>query len=149
MPNTTRIFAFSGSARNVSFNRKLLGIAVGAACAAGAEVTLLASDDYMLSLYAGDWEAVEGLRLKAAKLVSLAKKHHALRIASPEYNLFIMPWLKNTLDWMSRADAKPFAGKAAAVVSASTGRWAGCVRRCSRNSYSSILGVMWCRRIAR
>jgi chromate reductase len=119
MPNTIRILAFSGSARNESLNRKLLAVAVGASRAAGAEVTLLEPDDYTLPLYDGDLESVGGMPVKAAKLVSLALKHHALLIASPEYNSFITPLLKNTLDWMSRADEKPFAGKVAAVVSAS------------------------------
>ena len=125
MFTTIRILAFSGSARNDSLNRKLLAAAVQAARAAGAEVTLLEPAEYTLPLYDGDFESAEGMPEKAAKLISLALKHHALLIASPEYNAFITPLLKNTLDWMSRADAEPFAGKAAAVVSASPGALGG------------------------
>ena len=125
MSTTPRILAFSGSARNGSLNRKLLAVAVEAARAAGAEVTLLDPDDYTLPLYHGDLEAAEGISAKAAKLVKLALGHHALLIASPEYNSFITPLLKNTLDWMSRADEEPFAGKVAAVVSASPGALGG------------------------
>lgn len=125
MSNTIRILAFSGSARNESLNRKLLAVAVDAARAAGAEVTLLNPDDYTLPLYNGDLESVEGLPVKAKQLVALSLKHHALLIASPEYNAFITPLLKNTLDWMSRAEEKPFTGKVAAVVSASPGALGG------------------------
>lgn len=125
MSTPPRILALSGSARNGSLNRKLLAVAVEAARAAGAEVTLLDPDDYTLPLYHGDLEAAEGIPAKATKLVKLALGHHALLIASPEYNSFITPLLKNTLDWMSRADEEPFAGKVAAVVSASPGALGG------------------------
>ena len=125
MSITIRILAFSGSARNGSLNRKLLAVAVGAARAAGAEVTLLDPDDYTLPLYHGDLEAAEGMPAKATQLVKLALSHHALLIASPEYNSFPTPLLKNTLDWMSRAAEEPFAEKVAAVVSASPGALGG------------------------
>lgn len=125
MSNSIRILAFSGSARNESLNRKLLAVTVAAVRAAGAEVTLLDPADYTLPLYHGDLEAAGGMPANAAKLVKLALEHHALLIASPEYNAFITPLLKNTLDWMSRADAAPFAGKVAAVVSASPGALGG------------------------
>ena len=125
MPTTVRILAFSGSARRESLNRKLLAVAVESARAAGAEVTLLDPSDYILPLYHGDEEAANGLPPAAAKLVDLLLAHDALLIASPEYNGFLTPLLKNTLDWMSRADADPFAGKVAAIVSASPGPFGG------------------------
>ncbi len=109
MSTSIRILAFSGSARNGSLNRKLLGVAVDAARTAGAEVTLLEPEDYTLPMYNGDLESTDGLPIKAAKLVSLALQHHALLIASPEYNSFPTPLLKNILDWMSRAEDEPFA----------------------------------------
>lgn len=125
MPTNVRILALSGSARRESLNRKLLAVAVASARAAGAEVTLLDPSDYILPLYQGDEEAATGLPPAAAKLVELMLAHDALLIASPEYNGFITPLLKNTLDWMSRADADPFAGKVAGVVAASPGAFGG------------------------
>jgi NAD(P)H-dependent FMN reductase len=125
MSTNIRILAFSGSARRDSLNRKLLAVAVASARAAGAEVTLLDPSDYSLPLYHGDEEAATGLPPAAAKLVESLLGHDALLIASPEYNGFITPLLKNTLDWMSRADADPFADKVAGVVSASPGAFGG------------------------
>jgi NAD(P)H-dependent FMN reductase len=58
-------------------------------------------------------------------LAELGASHHALLIASPEYNGFITPLLKNTLDWMCRAEPDPFPGKVAAVISASPGPLGG------------------------
>jgi chromate reductase len=125
MAGPVRILAFSGSARRESFNRKFLAAAVGAARAAGAEVTLLDPAEITLPLYNGDLEDTAGMPANATKLVGLISSHGALLIASPEYNSMITPLLKNTLDWCSRADENPFEGKVAAVISASPGMYGG------------------------
>lgn len=125
MPLTPRILAFSGSARRESLNRKLLAVTVAAVREAGGEVTLLDLNDYVLPLYHGDLEDTEGLPANAAKLIELIGSHHALLIASPEYNSMITPLLKNTLDWCTRGEDNPFTDKVAAVVSASPGAFGG------------------------
>jgi NAD(P)H-dependent FMN reductase len=125
MSATPRILAFSGSARRESLNRKFLAVTVAAVREAGAEVTLLAPEDLVLPLYHGDLEDETGLPANAQKLIDLIGRHDALLIASPEYNSMITPLLKNTLDWCSRAEVNPFAGKVAAVISASPGGYGG------------------------
>jgi len=125
MATAPRILAFSGSARRESLNRKLLAVTVEAARAAGGEVTLLDLNDYPLPLYHGDEEDAGGLPANAAKLVGLIREHHALLIASPEYNAMFTPLLKNTIDWCTRAEGNPFEGRVAAVVSASPGMFGG------------------------
>jgi len=124
-PSTPRILAFAGSARRASFNRKLLAIAVEEIRAAGAEVTLLDLNDFSLPLYNGDLEDAQGQPEAAQRLVKLITAHDALLVASPEYNSQITPLMKNTIDWCSRADENPFAGKVAAVISASPGPYGG------------------------
>lgn len=116
-----RILAFSASSRRESLNRKFLAAAVGALERAGAVVTLLRPDEVVMPLYDGDLEDSEGMPANAVKLVGLLASHGALLIASPEYNAMITPMLKNTIDWCSRAEANPFEGKVAAVISASPG----------------------------
>jgi chromate reductase, NAD(P)H dehydrogenase (quinone) len=125
MAKSPRVLAFSGSARRESLNRKFLAVAVGAARAAGAEVTLVDPAEITLPLYDGDLEDSAGMPANATKLIGLLASHGALLIASPEYNSMITPLLKNTLDWCSRADANPFEGKVAAVISASPGMYGG------------------------
>lgn len=125
MANPIRILAFSGSARRESLNKKLLGVAVEAVRAAGAEVTLIDLTDFPMPLYNGDLEDAEGMPANATKLIGLVQQHPALLIASPEYNSMITPLLKNAIDWCSRADDNPFTGKVAAVVSASPGQFGG------------------------
>lgn len=125
MTASSRILAFSGSARRESLNRKALAIAVQFTRDAGGEVTLLDLNDYVLPLYHGDEEDANGLPANAAKLIELITQHDALLIASPEYNSMITPLLKNTLDWCTRGDDNPFVGKVAAVLSASPGALGG------------------------
>lgn len=125
MPTTPRILAFAGSARRESLNRKLLAVTVDAARKAGADVTVIDLNDYPLPIYHGDLEDSQGLPPAAVKLIELVNAHAGLLIASPEYNSFMTPLLKNTVDWISRADDNPFTGKVAAVVSASPGALGG------------------------
>ncbi len=125
MAFSPRILAFSGSARRESLNKKLLAVTVEAAREAGAEVTLIDLNDYTLPLYHGDLEDREGMPENAKKLIQLVVQHDGLLIASPEYNSMFTPLLKNTIDWCTRADDNPFAGKIAAVVSASPGMLGG------------------------
>ena len=125
MPIPVRILAFSGSARRESLNKQLLAATVQAVRAAGGEVTLVDLTDLPLPLYNGDLEDASGLPANAVKLVELITQHSALLIASPEYNSMFTPLLKNTIDWCTRGDDNPFAGKVAAVVSASPGALGG------------------------
>jgi NAD(P)H-dependent FMN reductase len=121
MGNQPRILAFAASARRESLNRRFLAAAVSAATEAGAQVTLLQPEEIAMPLYNGDLEDAEGMPPNAVKLVGLLASHGALIVASPEYNSMVTPMLKNTFDWCSRADANPFEGKVAAVISASPG----------------------------
>jgi len=125
-----RILAFAGSARKDSYNKKVLAAAAEGARKAGAEVTLIDLADYPLPIYDGDLEAGEGLPENAVRLKALFKEADALLLACPEYNGSITPLLKNTIDWVSRPYAgEPslacFAGKTAALLSASPGALGG------------------------
>jgi chromate reductase, NAD(P)H dehydrogenase (quinone) len=120
-----RILAFAGSARRESFNQKLLSVVVGCARAAGAEVMVLQLRELALPIYDGDLEEAEGMPAGAQKLVELITHHQGLLIATPEYNSQMPPLLKNAIDWATRAEENPLAGKVAAVVSASPGNFGG------------------------
>lgn len=125
-----RILAFAGSARQDSFNKRLIRIAAAAAEKAGVEVTLIDMKDYPLPLFDEDLESSEGLPGNAVKLKKLFLEHDALLISSPEYNSSITPLLKNTIDWVSRkaegeAPLAAYQGKVAALISASPGALGG------------------------
>jgi|UniRef100_UPI00404A1868 chromate reductase, NAD(P)H dehydrogenase (quinone) len=125
MSTSPRILAFSGSARRESLNRKFLAVAIRAVEAAGGVVTLVDLNEYTLPLYHGDLEDADGLPANAVKLIDLVQSHAGLLVASPEYNSQVTPLLKNTIDWITRADENPLADKVAAVVSASPGAMGG------------------------
>jgi chromate reductase len=125
-----KILAFAGSARQDSYNKKLVRAAVAGAQAAGVEVTLVDLRDFPMPIYDGDLEAHEGIPENALKFRHLMKVHHGLLIASPEYNSSISPLLKNTIDWVSRpVDGEdgllPFRNKVAALLATSPGGFGG------------------------
>lgn len=125
---TVRLLAFCGSARRDSVNRRLLAAGMVAARRAGAEVTSLDLTRELLPLYDGDAEAAQGLPPAALELKRQFAAHDGFLIATPEYNGFFTPLLKNTLDWVSRpleGSPPPFAGKAAGLLAASPGAQGG------------------------
>ena len=130
MNRPVKILAFAGSTRRDSFNKRLARIAAEGAREAGAEVTVIDLADLPLPLFDQDLEAAEGPPENARKLKALMAEHHGFLIASPEYNSSITGVLKNAIDWASRrAPEEPrlvaFAGKAAALMSASPGTLGG------------------------
>jgi NAD(P)H-dependent FMN reductase len=127
---TAKILAFAGSARQDSFNKKLVKIAVEGVKAVGADVTYLDFRDLPLPLYDADLEEAEGLPENALKIKDLMKAHQGFLIASPEYNGSITPLLKNAIDWASRSELgelslECFKDKVAALISASPGTLGG------------------------
>ncbi|KAF3887988.1 MULTISPECIES: NADPH-dependent FMN reductase [Nostocales] len=130
MAYTPKILAFAGSTRTDSYNKKLVKIAATGARAAGAEVTYIDLRDLPLPLFDEDLEAQEGLPANARTLKDLFISHQGLLIASPEYNSSLTAVLKNAIDWVSRpspdeAPLAAFAGKVAAIMSASPGGLGG------------------------
>ncbi|CAN0406003.1 unnamed protein product, partial [Phaeothamnion confervicola] len=125
-----KILAFAGSVRQDSFNKQLLGLVAEAIKKHGTEITVVDLKDFDMPMYDGDSEKAAGVPAKGSELKKLARAHDLLLIASPEYNGFFTPLLKNTIDWMSRAegDEKPcevFKDKPAAIISASPGGYGG------------------------
>ena len=145
-----RLLAFPGSARRESFNRRLLRIMARGARAAGAEVTSLDPDEYEMPLYNGDIEANEGLPRAATELQQLFAAHDGFLLASPEYNGFLTPLVKNTLDWVScpmadgsgRFGTAFMAGKPAGIASASPGALGGIRYLQLTRQYLSNLGFL-------
>ncbi|MBV5276347.1 NAD(P)H-dependent oxidoreductase [bacterium] len=142
---TIKLLAFSGSSRQGSLNARLLAAAVHVAKAQGAEVTVLDLRALALPIYDGDLEESSGLPAGCLALKQAFYEHHALLVASPEYNGFFSPLLKNAIDWASRPQegkASPFAGKVAALLAASPGGLGGIRCLPSVRQLLSNLGVL-------
>ncbi len=130
MSNPIKILAFAGSAREASFNKKLVQIALEGAKAAGAVTTFIDLKDYPMPLYNGDLEAEKGLPDTVKQFKDLLKGHQGFLLSCPEYNGSITPLLKNAIDWASRPEADEpslvcFKGKVAALLATSPGGLGG------------------------
>ena len=128
--SNAKVLAFAGSARRDSLNKQLARAAADRAQHAGLDVTWIDLRDYPMPLYDGDLEAEQGIPENARKLRALLDEHQGLIVVSPEYNSFITPLMKNTLDWISRRDGgidglASFRNKVALVMSASPGGFGG------------------------
>lgn len=126
----SKLLVFAGSLRHDSYNRILARLVARLAEKRGMEITLVDLAKFPLPLYDGDLEVAQGVPNNALKLKELFIAHEGFLIAAPEYNGSIPPLLKNTLDWVSRplpeqSGYKPFAGKAAGLLSASPGALGG------------------------
>ncbi|AZQ54002.1 NADPH-dependent FMN reductase [Burkholderia cenocepacia] len=142
------ILAINGSSRRDSLNQKLLKIAANGAAQAGAEVTFVRLADLRLPLYDGDLETDEGIPAGARDLQDLLACHQGLLVATPEYNGGYTALLKNAIDWASRpradgsAGVALFAGKAAALVSASPGQMGGLRSQTGMRAVLDKLGMI-------
>lgn len=144
---TAKILAFAGSNRKLSWNRKVLDVAVLGARDAGALVTLVSLADYPMPIYDADWHEANGVPENMRRLRELMMQADGLLIASPEYNTSITPLLKNTIDWLSQSvdgvsGNAPFTNKVGALLGASNGGF-GTIRALPHVSYIlSNLGVI-------
>jgi NAD(P)H-dependent FMN reductase len=145
-----RLLAMPGSARRDSWNRRVLTVLAQGAERAGARVTSFEPREHPLPLYDGDLESSDGLPPAAAHLQALFAEHDGLLLASPEYNGFFTPLVKNTLDWLSRplpdGSGRPgtihVRGKPAGIVSASPGALGGIRSLQHTRQYLSNLGFL-------
>ena len=125
-----RILVFAASARTQSFNKRLARLAAAAVERAGGSATFIDLREYPIPLYDGDLEREHGIPEQARRLKAMLAGHAGLIVVSPEYNGFITPLLKNTLDWLSRPDGDEdglalFRDRVACVLSASPGGFGG------------------------
>lgn len=116
----TTLLGISGSLRKASTNTKLIRAAA----------RIYAPDTFTeanlnLPLYNGDLEEAEGMPLGVMALAKQIETADAVIISTPEYNKSIPGVLKNALDWVSRTEGNPWAGKPVAIMSATAGRAGG------------------------
>ena len=148
MPVTPKILAFAGSAREGSYNKKLIRVAAKAAQKAGAQVTLIDLKDYPMPLMSEDLEAKDGMPEFAKKIKELMRSHDGFLISTPEYNSSMPPLLKNTIDWASRKESKEetpliaYKEKIGAVLSASPGALGGLRSLMTLRAILSHVGVL-------
>ena len=111
------VLAISGSLRKASYNTALLKAATGLE-PEGMSIRL--TDLHGIPLYNGDTDGPE----KPAAVVELSqaiRAADAVLISTPEYNYSVSGVLKNAIDWISRVEDQPFAGKPLGIMGAAAG----------------------------
>lgn len=116
-----RILGLCGSLRSGSFNRMAMRLA-GSLMPAGMTMDELAWRD--VPPFDADVLA-HGLPQAVKRVRADIASADGLLIVTPEYNFSIPGMLKNLIDWASRGDDQPFAGKPVAILTAAAGPLGG------------------------
>lgn len=118
-PPTIKVLGISGSLRSGSYNTAALHEAMRLA-PPGMQIEL--ADIAGIPLYNDDVYA-QGFPPAVERLREQIRAADGLLLVTPEYNYSVPGVLKNAIDWVSRPPEQPFAGKPAAVMGASAGRF--------------------------
>lgn len=106
-----KIFAFAGSLRKDSFNKKLIRHVADVVRGKGHAVDLAEFNEFEMPLYNADVQQAQGFPDATQRLAGRITGADAIIIATPEYNYNIPGPLKNAIDWMSRMNPQPFRGR--------------------------------------
>jgi chromate reductase len=113
----SNVISICGSLRKGSFNRMLANLLPSLAPSG---MTIKASPPIEMPLYNADVQA-QGFPAAATALADAVRAADGVIIVSPEYNWSIPGVLKNAIDWVSRVNDQPFAGKPVCLQSCSMG----------------------------
>jgi chromate reductase len=124
MPEKTlNVICICGSLRKASYNRMVMNALPGLA-PDGMKLTE-APSFAEFPLYNFDLQESSGIPAAAQKLADAIRAADGVIFNSPEYNFSIPGGLKNAIDWVSRVQNQPFAGKPVALQSAANGSLGG------------------------
>lgn len=113
------IVAICGSLRKGSFNRIVMN-ALPALAPQGMQIRE-APPYHEFPLYDADLQNASGFPSAVNALAEAIRAADGVVFVTPEYNFGIPGPLKNAIDWVSRLQNQPFAGKPVALQSASPG----------------------------
>lgn len=123
------LLLLSGSRRRESYNGRLLRWLAGPLASRG-DIDLVEAQQVDLPLFDQDLETDASVVRRVAALHARFARCDGIVVACPEYNGQPTPYLKNTIDWVSRlphidpAFENPFVDRPVLLCSASTG-WSG------------------------
>jgi chromate reductase, NAD(P)H dehydrogenase (quinone) len=116
---TYNVISICGSLRKGSFNRMLMN-SLPALAPSG--MTIKEAPPFTeFPLYNFDIQTSSGFPAPVNALVDAIRAADGVIFVTPEYNFSLPGALKNAIDWVSRVQNQPFAGKAIAIQSASPG----------------------------
>ena len=118
-----KIIAFGGSSSNTSINKQLAVYAAN--LFPNSEVEVLDLNDYEMPVFSVDKEKVIGVHPLAQSLYSKIGNADLIVLSLAEHNGAYSSAFKNTLDWMSRINAKTFQEKSMLLLATSPGARGG------------------------
>lgn len=118
-----KTIAFAGSNSKNSINQQLINYAAKLL----GNVDILDLKEYSdIPIYNLDDEKSKGIPLKIIELYKIFKPYQYVILASPEHNGMPPAFLKNILDWLSRAEGeKFFKNKKVVLLSTAPGSYGG------------------------
>ena len=145
-----KILIFPASQRKNSINQHLACELARLLSAENNDVNIdfLSADHVDLPLFNQDLEQDETVLEKVIPLYQRFLEADALLVITPEYNGSFSPYLKNTIDWVSRiprlfeGDSSPFLGKPLLLASATPGQSGGVVGMQSTRLVFNYLGSL-------
>jgi chromate reductase, NAD(P)H dehydrogenase (quinone) len=117
------IVSICGSLRKGSYNRLLMNALAGLA---PASMSIKEAPSFAeFPLYNADIQNTTGFPAAVGTLADVIRAADGVIVCTPEYNFSLPGGLKNAIDWVSRLQNQPFAGKPIAIQSASPGPLGG------------------------
>ena len=117
------VVSICGSLRKGSYNRMVMNALPGLAPAG---ISIKEAPSYAdLPLYNADIQNASGFPAAATALADAIRAADGVIFCTPEYNFSLPGGLKNAIDWVSRLQNQPVAGKPVAIQSASPGPLGG------------------------
>lgn len=121
-PKSLHFVVLLGSLRQGSLNR-VVAEALPLLAPEGVTIDLLGSVGD-IPPYDADIQA-DGFPISVLTMAQAISAADGVIIVTPEYNYSVPGMLKNALDWLSRVQPQPFAGKSVAIQTASPGAIGG------------------------
>ena len=116
---TLNVLTICGSLRKGSFNAM---VQRALPALTPAEMKLTAAPSFAdFPIYNADIQNSTGFPASVNALADAIRSADGVIFCTPEYNFSIPGGLKNAIDWVSRLQNQPFAGKPVALMSASPG----------------------------
>ena len=124
MPDRTfNVICICGSLRKASYNRMVMNALPGLA---PPNLRLTEAPPFAdFPAYNFDMQEATGIPPAVQKFADAIRAADGVIFNSPEYNFSIPGALKNAIDWVSRVENQPFAGKPVALQSAAGGTLGG------------------------
>ncbi len=124
MPDRTlHVICICGSLRKASYNRMVMNALPGLA---PPNLRLTEAPPFVdFPAYNFDLQEASGIPPAVQKFADAIRAADGIIFNSPEYNFSIPGAMKNAIDWASRVENQPFAGKPIALQSAAGGTLGG------------------------